>query len=396
MACRVPGCATKARHKLKRHRLFKAITEVQLEDWQAILLRFGVDNFTENDMICILHFKETDIELERTVYKFGGEAFQVLLKRPALRHNAVPTIFKSNSLTNEKNRKFNYAQKLNCETIAEQKRIFEAAQRLEYETVVKQKVIPQAAKEKTIKEEPLQEVLIKEEPLEEMPIMEEPIQEISIKEEPVQEISIKEEPLQEISIKEEPIQEMPVKEKSMKRAVKRKESSDFMGDEDSVVNTKFIKSNNIFQELLRAVGNNEKLPYFLGKARIGNVSERNCIRWSVWKEDLSSEEKVITLFEDLTVNVFAYGKNIVLSKFKSVVDWRDLRNLFREVVRVLPCMKSDCQSKEARDACLGFVTESDGRPVLRCAPCKKNQRKYKRKILSKVKKTGYSKRRKRI
>lgn len=168
--------------------------EAQLREWQTILLRFGVDDFATNDLLCILHFKGTDIELERTEYKVGGEALQVILKRSALRHNGVPTIFPSKIPRNEKRRKLNYAQKLDYETIAKQKKIFEDAQKLEYETINKQKKISEATKEKP-----------------------------------------------------------------MKRALKRKVSSDFMTDEDSVVNAKLMKTNNLFQELLSAVGNNKKL-----------------------------------------------------------------------------------------------------------------------------------------
>ena len=55
----------------------------------------GVNNFGRKNMICDLHFTESDIERERIEYESGGQSYSVLLKKKALRHNAVPTIFLS-------------------------------------------------------------------------------------------------------------------------------------------------------------------------------------------------------------------------------------------------------------------------------------------------------------
>ena len=74
-------------------------------------------------------------------------------------------------------------------------------------------------------------------------------------------------------------------------------------DEASVVNCKLAKTNDLFQAIRRAIDSKENLSTYLGSGWISNVSDRNFIRWSRWKPDLSSEEKIIILYADLKVNV---------------------------------------------------------------------------------------------
>lgn len=99
-------------------------------------------------------------------------------------------------------------------------------------------------------------------------------------------------------------EDKPVKEKIVrKKVVKRKIANDSNTAEDPVLMAKLIKTNDLFETVLNAVKNNAKLSPYLGSGWVTNVAERNCIRWSIWKADLSGEEKVIILFADLTVNV---------------------------------------------------------------------------------------------
>ena len=101
--------------------------------WLEKLLHYSIDDFGANDLICILHFKESDIEKDRTEYMNVGLAYKVLLKRSVLRHNAVPTIFPSKIPRNEKMRKlkYEYTVKLDYQTLAKQKEIFKASSALD-------------------------------------------------------------------------------------------------------------------------------------------------------------------------------------------------------------------------------------------------------------------------
>ncbi|XP_033216602.1 uncharacterized protein LOC117172618 [Belonocnema kinseyi] len=150
MRCHVPGCSSiYTPKKSNTLRFFKAITETQLQMWQEILLRYGVDDFTANHVICALHFKEDDIEKYRIEFKTGGLAYIVPIKRHALRYNAVPTIFPSNIKLNK--RKIEYAVKLDDETLAKQKEMFRASCALDaQDKPVKEKMVRKKAVKRKI------------------------------------------------------------------------------------------------------------------------------------------------------------------------------------------------------------------------------------------------------
>lgn len=225
-----------------------------MENWRQIVLRLGVDDFGYADVICGLHFKESDIERERLIYASCGKSFKVPLKRYELRHNAVPTIFPSKIPRNERLRK-----------------------RLQY--ALKSNVDPQIIRnEKEMLTANNTENLMKIKSPTKRKIMDD--------------VEIK-------SQKELLTSNITENVMKVKSPTKPKVSD----DEEIRSSLKVMKTNDVFDSTVTAITNGEKLSPFLNNNWISNITDKKFIRWSLWKFDHSGEEKCVILFHDLTVEV---------------------------------------------------------------------------------------------
>ncbi|XP_043466922.1 uncharacterized protein LOC122501483 isoform X2 [Leptopilina heterotoma] len=93
-----------------------------LMKWKEILKdKYGIENFSPNDRICILHFDESAIERTYKKYFKGGSFEEMEMKKPKLCYGACPTIFPSQITKG----KADYAVKIvDQEILNEQRRIF--------------------------------------------------------------------------------------------------------------------------------------------------------------------------------------------------------------------------------------------------------------------------------
>ena len=186
-----------------------------------------------------MHFEERALERTRTVYYPGGSSKVVTLAKPELASGAIPTIFPSEIPLEKKKKYYNVIK--DQKILAKQREIFEESQK----DYVRKKAIKRKLESKDVALEDTKNVLP-----------------------------------QGVNI--------------------------FPDSDDNIlegVTSSKRKINNLYQTVVNAINNKEKISPHLNKHCVATLHSDNYAVWSFWKEDRSCIEKSVTLHEDLKVEV---------------------------------------------------------------------------------------------